>query len=82
MGTLARNGLNILLIFLFCFSNKVKVETMNHLKKAAINITSKLGLLNTHRTLVIAISEEQKVYENMIKLVLARVNGKGFNKKY
>ena len=55
---------------------------MNHLKKAAINITSKLGLLNTHRTLVIAISEEQKVYENMIKLVLARVNGKGFNKKY
>ena len=55
---------------------------MNHLKKAAISITSKLGLLNTHRTLVIAISEEQKVYENMLKLVLARVNGKGFNKKY
>ena len=53
---------------------------MNHLKKVANNITSKLGLLNTHRTLVMAISEEQKVYENMIKLVLDRVNGKRFNK--
>ena len=53
---------------------------MNHLKKVANNITSKFGLLNTHRTLVMAISEEQKVYENMIKLVLDRVNGKRFNK--
>ena len=53
---------------------------MNHLKKVANNITSKLGLLNTHRTFVMAISEEQKVYENMIKLVLDRVNGKRFNK--
>ena len=53
---------------------------MNHLKKAAINITSKLGLLNTHRTLVIAISEEQRVNENLIKLVLARVNGRRFNR--
>ena len=54
---------------------------MNHLKKAAVNITSKLGLLNRHRNLVIAISEEQKFNKSMIKLILARVNGKRFNKK-
>ena len=54
---------------------------MNHLKKAAVNITSKLGLLNRHQTLVLAISEEQKVNESMIKLILARVNGKRLNKK-
>ena len=49
---------------------------MNNLKRAALNISSKFGLLNSHRTLVLAISEERQVHETILKLVLARVNGK------
>lgn len=47
---------------------------MNNLKKAALNISSKFGLLNSHRSLVLAISEEREVHETLLKLVLNRVN--------
>lgn len=48
---------------------------MVNLKKAALNITSRFGLLNTHRPLVVAISEERQAHETLLKLILARVNG-------
>lgn len=47
---------------------------MVNLKKAALNITSRFGLLNTHRPLVVAISEERQAHETLLKLILARVN--------
>lgn len=50
-------------------------DDMLNLKKAALGITSKFGLLNTHRSLVVAVSEEKQVNEALLKLVLSRVNG-------
>ncbi|XP_057301992.1 uncharacterized protein LOC130636330 isoform X2 [Hydractinia symbiolongicarpus] len=47
---------------------------MVNLKKAALNITSRFGLLNTHRPLVVAISEERQAHETLLKLILTRVN--------
>lgn len=48
---------------------------MMKLKKAALGISGKLGLLNTHRSLVVAVSEEKQVHEALLKVVLSRVNG-------
>jgi hypothetical protein len=48
---------------------------MLNITKAALGISSKLSILNTHRSLVVAHSEEKKVQEALFQLMLARVNG-------
>ena len=65
-----------LINYFSCYSRIRQGNNANMLKKAALNITTKFGLVNTHRALVVTISEERHVYETLLKLVLARVNGK------
>ena len=49
---------------------------MSNQKKTSGNLSSKACLLNTHTSLVFAASEERKVYESLLKLVIERINGK------
>ena len=48
---------------------------MVNITKTPLGVSSKLGLLNTHRTLVVAETEEKKVEDALLHLVIAKVNG-------
>ena len=48
---------------------------MANITKTPLGISSKLGLLNTHRALVVAETEEKKVEDALLHLVIAKING-------
>ncbi|XP_066918605.1 uncharacterized protein [Clytia hemisphaerica] len=47
---------------------------MLNITKQALGISNKLDLLNTHRSLVVADTEEKKVQDALLHLVIAKVN--------
>ena len=78
------NGIKIFqfhfLNMLFLFYRKISRgndygNDMVNITKTPLGISSKLGLLNTHRALVVAETEEKKVEDALLHLVIAKING-------